>query len=205
MKRASGFTLIEILVALALFGILASITSGAMYYAFNARARVSEQADKINTLQLALSIIEQDFSQIIARTSYGNDFHVFPAFIGSADYIELTRGGIPNPQNSAHRSTLKRVAYLCANNRLVRRSWSAVDMPNREHYHDQRLLSNLKHCHFAFLDTHLQLHQEWDNAFAKLPRNAPPLPKAIQVNFTLTDWGKASFLFIVSPAAYYHV
>ena len=200
-----GFTLIEILVALALFGILASITSGAMYYAFNARTKVSAQADQLNRLQLALSLIEQDFNQTIPRSIYGNDFHLFPAFIGRTDYVEFTRGGLPNPNHAAQQSTLQRVALLCQKSRLLRRTWPALDTPDREHFQDQILLDHLKKCDFAFLDKQLKRREEWDGMPQTPSSKNAATPKAIQLNFTLAQWGKASFLFMTPLAVYHHV
>ena len=53
MTRVKGFTLIEILIALTVFAILATITSSTLYYAFNTRTRVNEQSERLSTLQLA--------------------------------------------------------------------------------------------------------------------------------------------------------
>ena len=132
MRKHLGFTLIEVLVALTLFAILAAITSSSMYYAFNARSRVSAQADRLNYLQLAITLIKQDTEEIAVRSIRSNEFHLFPAFVGLPNYIELTRGGLPNPNAAEKRSTLKRIALLCQENQLIRRSWAALDAPNRD-------------------------------------------------------------------------
>ncbi|NYQ85965.1 GspJ family T2SS minor pseudopilin variant LspJ, partial [Escherichia coli] len=67
MIKNKGFTLIEILIALTVFAILATITSSTLYYAFNTRTRVNAQAERLNALQLAISIIQQDTSQTVER------------------------------------------------------------------------------------------------------------------------------------------
>ena len=205
MKKHYGFTLIEILVALSLFAILATITSTSMYYAFNARARVSAKADRLNALQLAIALIKQDTEQIAARPIRSNEFHLFPAFIGLPNYIELTRGGLPNPNSYEKRSTLKRIALLCQDNTLVRRSFASLDPPNRENYEEKVILDNLNDCHFAFLDTNLQLLNEWRSNSTPNAFTAKTLPKAIQVNLELSDWGKGTFLFIVPEAVYENI
>lgn len=205
MKKNYGFTLIEVLIALTLFAILAAITSSSMYHAFNARDRVSAQADRLSSLQLAISLIKQDTEEIAARSIRGNEFHLFPAFIGRTDYIELTRGGLPNPDGAERRSTLKRVALLCQDNQLIRRSWSTLDTPNRDIFEDKVLLSNLDDCHFAFLDSALQLLTEWRSNNIPNASTIKMLPKAVQLNLALPSWGKATFLFILPEALYENI
>ena len=143
-KHTQGYTLIEIMVALAVFAILATLTATSMYHAFNTRARVSAQADQLNTLQLALMVVGRDVEQIISRSVRGNDMHLFPEFVGQSQYIEFTRGGVVNPNGEEQRSTLKRIAYICSEGRLVRRSWEQMDSPERSRYQDKVLLENLK-------------------------------------------------------------
>ena len=205
MNKHHGFTLIEVLIALTLFAILAAITSSSMYYAFNARARVSAQADRLNALQLTISIIKQDTTEIATRPIRGNEFHLFPAFVGLSDYIELTRGGLPNPNGAEKRSTLKRLALLCRDNQLIRRSWSTLDAPNHDIFEDKVLLSNLDDCHFAFLDANLQLLSEWRSNSMPNATTIKMLPKAIQLNLAMPDWGKGTFLFIIPEALYENI
>src|SRR5688500_612047 len=129
LKKELGFTLMEILIALAVFAILATITSSSLFYAFNTKARVAEQINRLTTLQLAIIQMERDSQQIVLRTVHGNEMQTFPVFIGEPQYLEFTRGGIANP-NHEKRSTLKRVAFLCQNNKLLRRTWPILDTAN---------------------------------------------------------------------------
>lgn len=202
MSKQHGFTLLEILIALAVFAILATITSSAMYYAFNTRARVNEQADRLNTLQLAVTLIERDVEQIVARAIRGNEMHLFPAFIGQHQYLELTRNGIVNPNSEEKRSSLKRIAYVCQNNQLLRRSWESLDTTNRKLYEDKVLLDNIVNCKFAYLNHSLQVLPEWRENALQQNQQSEPLPKAIQFTLTLKDWDKMSLLFIIPEALY---
>lgn len=150
MKKKSGFTLIEVLIALAVFAILASITSSTLYYAFNTRTRVNEQSERLSALQLTISIVQQDISQTAERAIRGNDMRLFPIFIGRPDYVEFTRDGDVNPGSVEKRSSLKRVALVCQNNSLLRRTWDTLDPFDRNTHADKVLVSNLSDCHFGF-------------------------------------------------------
>ena len=197
-----GYTLIEILVALAVFAILAVITSSAMYRAFDTRARLSIQADRLNTLQLALSLVERDTVQITARAIIADDMHPLPAFIGQTQYVEFTRGGMANPGGNAQRSTLQRVALLCSGKSLKRRSWDTLDGPNHKQYHERTLINNVDECNFAYLSNSHQVLSEWRENAVQQNQKQETLPMAIQLTLTLHNWGKMSLLYPIPEAVY---
>ena len=202
MKKYTGFTLIEILIALTVFAILATITSSTLYYAFNARTRVNEQAERLNSLQLAISIIQQDTTQTVERPIRGNEMRLFPGFVGQAQYLELTRDGVINPKSIEKRSSLKRIALVCQDGTLIRRTWSSLDPLDRNIYEDKELVSNLSDCYFNYLNQNLQVLSEWREQALAQNQRKEPLPKAIQINLKLNDWGKLNLLFIIPEALY---
>ncbi|MGQ3889530.1 type II secretion system minor pseudopilin GspJ [Legionella sp. CNM-1927-20] len=200
-KSNSGFTLLEILIAIAVFAILATLTSSALYYAFNTRARVTEQADRFTSLQLAISLLERDSLQVVNRPVRGNEMHLFPAFIGQASYLEFTRGGLANPNSIEKRSTLLRVGLLCKDNQLIRRTWPSLDPANKDQHEDRVLLDNLTKCHFAYLNKSLQVLPSWNVGTGELEQ-VEPLPKAIQLTLTINQRDKLSLLLPIPKANY---
>jgi len=200
--KTAGYTLIEILIALSVFAILATITSSAMYHAFDTRARVAKQADRLNTIQLAIAMIGRDTEQILERAVRGNEMHLFPAFVGQSHYLEFTRNGLVNPNSLEQLSTLKRVAFVCRGDKLIRRSWQILDTPDRKHYQDRVLLNNLDECSFAYLAHNRQILSEWHEDAVQQNQKREALPVAIQVTITLHDWGNMSLLFIIPEALY---
>jgi general secretion pathway protein J len=202
MKKLKGFTLIEILIALSIFAILATITSSTLYYAFNTRTRVNAQADQMSKLQLAISIVQQDILQIAERAIRGNDMRLFPVFIGQAHYVEFTRDGLTNPQSREKRSTLKRVAFACEEGKLIHRTWQSLDAMNRNEYQEKILIDNITECHFNYINQTLQTLTEWREGAVDQNQRAETLPKAIQINLTIKDWGEMNLLFIIAEALY---
>lgn len=202
MRRKTGYTLIELLIALTVFAILAMLTSSAMYYAFSTRARVAAQADRLVTLQLALTLIARDTEQAVNRPIRGNDMHAFPAFVGQPAYIEFTRDGLANPNSMEKRSTLQRVALLCRDHQLVRKTWESLDPLDRNQSEEKILLTDLKECQFRYLNQTLQVLSEWHNAGSGQNQESEPLPKAMQLTLTLNDWDKLNWLSIFPKALY---
>lgn len=201
-QRSSGFTLLEILIALAVFAILASLTAYTMNNAFTTRKRITAQAEQLITMELAVTMISRDTEQAVTRPVRGEDMRLFPIFVGQSTYMEFTRGGLVNPGSEEKRSTLKRVAYLCNNHRLIRRTWERLDTIDRKQRKDTVLLEKLKDCQFAYLDRRQQILEEWRSGQAIQDENGEPLPKAVRINLTPDVWGEVSLLYILPKALY---
>ena len=202
MKKTQGFTLIEIMIALAVFAILSTITAATLMHAFSTRARVNAQSEQLNTIQVALMLIARDIEQIIQRPVIGEEMHLIPAFVGEQNTIEFTRAGIVNPNGVDERSTLKRIALICKTGKLIRRTWDTLDAPTRSFFHDKVLLSNLKACSFSYLNQSLQILPQWRNDVTTEHQQEENLPMAIQFNITIEGWGNMNLLFPISGAPY---
>ena len=202
MKKQSAFTLFEILIALVIFSILATITSSAMYHAFNTRAIVTKQADKLSEIQLAMALIRRDTQQIVERSVRSNTSQHLPVFTGRPQYVEFTRGGKVNPGGQLLSNTLMRIAFICREGQLIRRSWEALDTPHRNTYQDRVLLSHLTQCQFAYLAHNNQVLSTWRENALKQNQRKESLPTAIQFTLNVKDWGDMSLLFIVPEALY---
>ncbi len=202
MKMNPGYTLLEIMIALAVFALLSTITASAMYYAFDTRTRVNVQANQLNAIQLALTLIARDTEQMVDRAIRGNEIRLFPPFVGRSHYLEFTRGGLVNPNEIEPRSTLQRIAYACIGNQLIRRSWESLDTPNRNHPQDKIILDHLKQCSFSYLATNHQMLPEWREYAVQQNQKKETLPIAIQATLTISDWGNMSLLFAIPGALY---
>ena len=202
MKTTQGYTLIEIMVALAVFAILSAMTASTMQHAFSTKEHVAAQANQLGTLQLAITLMSKDTEQVIDRPIMGNEMRSFPPFVGESHYLEMTRGGLLNPNGLEHRSTLKRIAYLCQNKNLIRRSWDSLDTPERDQYHDIVILDQLNACHFSYIAANKQTLNEWHNYAVQQNQKKENLPSAIQLNVSLKKWGQMSLVFPLTEAIY---
>jgi general secretion pathway protein J len=196
MKSSPGFTLIELLIALCIFAILASITASSLFNAFHTAAHLTKQADQLNEIQLALSILQQDNIQVTPRPVRGDQMRLFPAIIGHKDYYEITRTGNTNPNSAEKRSTLKRIAFLCQKGHLIRRTWASLDVIQRAQHEDKLLLSDLSECYFSYLNQHLQSFPEW------LPQEKEIFPKAVKLHLTIKNLGSMELLYPLPQTRY---
>ncbi|HEY6984750.1 MAG TPA: type II secretion system minor pseudopilin GspJ, partial [Rhodanobacteraceae bacterium] len=124
---ARAFSLLELLVALAVFAALAAAAYGGLAQIARTRGALAAQQDRFAAAVRAVSAMERDLRQAVSRPVRGNGRgDEIPALIGAADRIELTRLGFANPR-AEPRSNLERVAYAIDAGRLVRGRYAVLD------------------------------------------------------------------------------
>src|SRR3989338_8818252 len=116
-----GFTLIEILVALFIFALLAIIVAVGMHSILQTRTRIEKIDQNLQNVQMALSLMQRDFAQIIDRPVSDGYGDVQEALVVPSIYeIAFTCAGYLNPLAAENRSELLRVSYLVQGNQLIR-------------------------------------------------------------------------------------
>ena len=65
IKRASGFTLLEIMIAMAIFTLIGVASTGLLTTVIDSNTLSGERFDKLQALQRAMIIIERDIQQAI--------------------------------------------------------------------------------------------------------------------------------------------
>lgn len=201
-KDSKGFTLLEILIALTIFTIVAFITTTALNQTLNAEKRIHTHADEWNTLQRAIIIFKHDVQQAINRSVRGNEMHVFAPFVGESTYFEFTRGGVTNPTHQTQ-TNMERIAFLCDQGKLIRRRWEALDTPRRNQTQDKILLENLKQCRFDFLASNHQVLPVWHAYAVQQDQRTIALPMAVRLTIEVKNQGNMSLLLIL-PGGVYH-
>lgn len=190
MKRqAQGFTLIEVLVAIAIFAFVAAISYSTLSNTLIVRERTEKFNQELSDLQLAIQIIDKDFRQIInrpIRDPSGGDIDR-PAFsLGGSDYlVEFTRTGWPNPLEQP-RNELQRLAYKLDENKLIRSYWSQLDRASNSEAIDNELLLEVDEFTVSALDDQDTPQNFWPVNSS----NSSLLPKAVEIVIKSSRWGE---------------
>lgn len=125
-RRASGFTLVELLVALAVFATMAALAYGGLNSIARTRGELGRQEDRFRDLTRAVAMLNRDLGESVARPVRGTSGQELPAMIGTSTQIEFTRVGFANPQ-AEQRSNLERVTYELDANTIKRGRYAVLD------------------------------------------------------------------------------
>lgn len=210
---SAGFTLLELLVVILIFGIFAVMAYGGLNNVLSTRRHIEQSLARTAEYQKAYIRLRDDFVNGSLRTVRDGDGVLQPDFIYDSynKRLEFTRGGWSNPA-LLPRATLERVSYFLDdsrsdNFRLVRRSWRVLDRAQQSEPVDLSLLEHVEQVQWRFLDKNSAWQAQWppsgttfngngnggNNAAAILP------PQAAELTLRTRDWGDIRLLFRFGP------
>lgn len=205
-----GFTLLELLVAIAIFAVLASLAYSGLLTVMEVQHRTEETLQQFTRLQLAISWMQRDAEQYISRpirNEFGDTQPVLQLRNTTPIRLEFTQLGWRNPAQQP-RSQLQRVAYVFEQETLWRYSWRVLDRAQDSQPEKVALLTDVKSVEWRVLDENLQWLSEYPNSVvnntsqnilpaAKRPVALPQF-RALEMSITSKKWGKITRLFSVA-------
>ena len=124
-QRQKGFTLIEMMLAIAIFALLSLMATQILRSILQTHQRVQDKTAEMAQIQLALALMERDISQATVRPAADESRPNLADFIvvkGRSDEIELVHRHWANPGAILDRSSLERVKYRLRDGQLQRLS-----------------------------------------------------------------------------------
>lgn len=127
MQRAAGFTLVEVLVALAIFAVIAVAGGAILVQTLGQQDASAERAETLRAVQLMRATLKADLAQAEDRPVRGPYGELLPTgFTGGAprddDVIaRFVRRGFANPGGLEPRASLQLVEYVVEDGALYRR------------------------------------------------------------------------------------
>jgi general secretion pathway protein J len=197
IKCERGFTLLELLIALAIFSLVAVIAYRSLLSVVQVSERVEQMTQQLTQLQLTFQKLQQDVMQLRyrpIRNEYGDNI---AAIQGTAQQFELTRAGWRNSLQQ-QRSQLQRVNYVLEGRTLWRSYWQVLDRTRDSQPLRTALLTDVTHFKLRFLDEHLEWHEEWQSSESKTEKTLQL--KAVEVTLTVSHWGELTWLLPTLPA-----
>ena len=190
--RQRGFTLLEILVAMAVFAIMGVMAYGGLQSVIDQQEIARENAARLRAVQFAVRQIGLDLQQVQprpVRDELGDGYR--PALLADERNIyalEFTRGGWSNPL-AQPRAAVQRVAYRVEDGRLIRVHWFVPDHTLAEEPVERDLLDRVVEIRFRFVGGS---GGEWAEQWPATLGTGDPadLPRAIEVVIELEDWGE---------------
>lgn len=188
-----GFTLLELLTALAIFALLSTMGYAGLQTVLQAQDRSRAQAEAFADLARAMTLLQLDLEQALQRPVRDQQGDVLDPLRGAADQqgLELTRGGWFNPLR-APVPTPQRVGWRVEDQRLLRFTWPVLDRAPDSSATETALLDQVQELRLRYLDRERVWHPTWPP-----PTDALPLPLAIEVTLEVAPWGTVRRVFRV--------
>jgi general secretion pathway protein J len=203
MRRVqAGFTLIEILVAAAVFGMFAIIAYGTLGQTLDNANMLTERMDRLEAVQRAVRFLGDDLMQSAprpVRSELGDNYVPAVSTSLTGDFaLELTHGGWRNPAGLP-RGTLQRSAYRVEDGKLVRYHWNVLDRTVSNQPVVTVLLDDVDSLAVRFLETDGKWTDTWPPQGAPGSFGLRMRPRAVEFVLSLTDEGEISRLIEVAP------
>ena len=189
--RQTGFTLLELLVAIAIFGIISALALGGLNAIATQQDIGRNQILRLGDLQRTVRFLTEDFTQLNPR--YVRDIlgqasePPLIAELADGTIVRLSRGGWRNPVPMP-RGTLQRVQYRIDEDILYREYWPVMDYPLDMEPRQVELIDNIEELQIEYLDDQSEWQVQWPPLRADQSA-AFVYPRAVRITLTLTDWG----------------
>ncbi|MFT2092228.1 type II secretion system minor pseudopilin GspJ [Paraglaciecola sp. 2405UD69-4] len=203
-NASKGFTLIEILVAIAIFALIGVASTGVLNSVIDSDQLSTERFAKLEELQRAMLTIERDIMQMSQRSVRVNGEASSVVVSGGEDVLASEAGGLAfvrsgwhNPQMILPRSTLQSVGYRLQDNELQRVYSNYVDNVIGYEPKVRVLLSDIEDFQVSFLtdDQKLEEPEDWEEIYS-----SETLPLAVSVTITSKTFGEIRREFLVVGA-----
>ena len=184
-SQPRGFTLLEMLVAVAIFALASALAYGGLDALMRARGQLDATQARLGRIQFALGLLERDVRGIALRPVRDGYGAPQAALQGARSQLELTRGGHSNSL-ALPRAELERVGWRVLDGALRRERWPVLDRTPGSTPVADTLVDGVEDLGLRYLDI----------AGNELPQWPPPqgataqLPAAVVVSLTFADLGE---------------
>lgn len=198
MNHSRAFTLLEMVVAIAIFAIISIVSYATLNRFLDNSATLSEELEDLKQLQMTFSLLEQDMrfiSDRITRDAYGDQDSLLVAndISISGELLRFTtaRRSLELPGAS----TLQRMSYRWENGDFIRASWQVLDRDQDANESKYLLLTDVESVTVKVLlvvDGDMKSENSWE------PANQ--LPDGVEWTIVLADGRQYRRIFEIKHA-----
>jgi general secretion pathway protein J len=205
LKPPQGFTLLEILVAMAVFSLIGLASAGVISSVIESNDLSKQRISQLQALQRAMLTIERDIMQAMPRaTRIEGELNETVMVSGEnvlsseADGIGFVRAGWHNPQLILPRSTLQAVGYRLQEGQLQRLYGNYVDNVIGYEPKIKTLLTGIEDFQITLLTNQEEL-EDRDKWLQEYTNKSLPLAISMTITSELFGTIERTFLLANSP------
>lgn len=200
MHKQKGLTLLELVVAVAIFALFSVMAYGALDQILTQRDHLEREQVFWRTLSLVMLRLQDDLAQTRPRSVRDIDGTLLPPLRGqptdtralAEPTIELTRGGVLELNDGAH-TVLQRVGYRLRDDMLVRLVWPVLDRSPQTQPSETLLLKEVESFSVRFFGPTGDWLEQWPSEGA-----SGALPHGVELTLRLQGRGEFTRFFVVN-------
>lgn len=187
--RQQGFTLVELSVALLVFGLIATAAVALLSFSVGAQASANARLDELGQIERSGALMTADFAQAVPRLTRDDAGLPLAAVDGGNGslLVRFVRLGWTNSED-AGRSNLQRVEYRFVEDRLERTVWPRLD--GAAALPPAVLAAGLQSVSIRFRSEN-EWRERWDAT------RADAMPRAVELTMVRADGVEVIQLFLV--------
>jgi general secretion pathway protein J len=168
MHKQSGFTLLELLVAITIFAVVSAVSYGTLIRVIDQDEHLEQERKYWQRLASALLRLEDDLAYVVPRRVRNNNGIFTVAFFGqpvdsravSPPSLEFTRTGQWILETS-RTPGMQHVAYRVKDNELLREVWPSLDRAPTDRPRSTVLVSGIEQFDLRFLSADGKWLNRW--------------------------------------------
>ena len=200
MRRQAGFTLIEILVAVAIFGMLSIAAYTVLDSGMRSKQQAETRLEHLAQLQRLFHTLNQDIQYMVPRQTR-NELGDREALIsGESDLggqlfqLALTRSNWRNPADF-RRSHLQRVEYRVEDEQVFRKHRVFLDKVSNTPEVDRLMVKDIEAIRIQFRNE----GGTWQDQWGQFDAAGTSMPRAIQIQVTSKLFGEIERYYMLTP------
>lgn len=196
-RSQQGFTLVEIMVAVAVFAMLGLASSVTVTQMMRTKEQSEDVLTQLQHLQTAMFTIERDIRAMVKRPNLTERL-----LIAEQNNLAFVRNGWLNPAGMLPRSQLQPIVYSLRDEQLVREHFYFVDVSLSAEPIQRVILDGVSEMKVRFYlkpqpDANAQVAQR-GGAWVERWEFPNALPHALEITLQTKRWGELQRVFLVN-------